>query len=265
MGNKIIVSTGALFHLPLELIFKVAAQAGFDGIELVIDDNPLTTDGAAINQLVKQFEMPVLSVHMPMSGSSVFGDLPETIISRSFTLAQAIAAKGLVIHPDRKGNDHYEQVIISIMKKYSGHSSITLLLENVPRRDNTRIEKRKQLYNPKFVAHLYQPICLDTSHLATSRLDFRSAVQEVLSFVGHVHLSDSNIIEQDDGTIMDQHLPIGSGCLPLEWVIRRLKASHYSGNYCFELRPTLFEGKSAADVEQFIHRMLVYLRRVLGE
>lgn len=44
MRNKIILSTGALFHLPIKKVFCIAKKTNFDGLELILDENEGSTD-----------------------------------------------------------------------------------------------------------------------------------------------------------------------------------------------------------------------------
>ena len=60
------MSTSCVYPLSPEHAFRLARQAGFDGVEVMVTDDPVTQDAHALNALSARFGMPVLSVHAPV-------------------------------------------------------------------------------------------------------------------------------------------------------------------------------------------------------
>lgn len=235
--NKLILSTGCLFHKPLGDTFWLAKKAGFDGIEVMVDNNPDSQNIKKIIGYAKKYKIPVLSLHMPLDKCAAFGDEPQEIINSMVGIAQKLNVKNIVVHPARKTIDGYYNKLKDAINSIDNDVIITV--ENLP--DNGKYEKK--MHNPVALARDFRKICIDTSHLATTKLDFRSAVSKTKKSISHIHFSDSNIVKQN-GFVTDDHLPIGCGKLPLEWLVRQLKESNYKGMFCIELRPELFTGLS---------------------
>ncbi len=243
-------------------MFTISKKAQFDGLELIFDDNPETSDGELIRRLVKEFDVPVFSVHIPMGKCSVFGNKAANIVRRSFDIAQSVGATGLVIHPERNEDKRYERNVISVLQEYSADSSVTLFLENMPRRNFS--STTTPFYDPVYLSQLHTPLCLDTSHLATSHLDFSTVVSAVAENVGHVHFSDSTISADEHGVIQDEHLPVGRGTLPLGEVIWSLQKTGYRGAYCLELRPTLFRDMLVDNIILLLGELCGSARRLIA-
>lgn len=252
-ATEIILSTGSLFHLPLSDIFEIAHQAGFSGIELIVDINPDTKDSKKINRLIKEKNIKVKSVHAPMSHCAIFGETAETITHNTVLLAKQINAKNIVFHPRIGNNENYATFIIKQINEHQD-KKIQITLENLPLKEKKQSVSRD--FDPTYIANQYSPICLDTSHVATSRLNFKSTINTVINKIGHVHLADSTTKEDDQGIIIDEHLPIGTGKLPLGWFVSTLIKQGYSGLYCFELRPSFFDGMPNKEIIIFLQKLI---------
>ena len=262
--NKLILSTGCLFHKPLGDTFLLAKKAGFDGIEVMVDNNPESLDTRKLNGFAEKFNIPVLSLHMPLDKCAVFGDDPQEIINSMVGIAQKLIVKNIVVHPARKtSSSYYNKLIDAINSKnnettnavYSSNGSeklptrngIVFAVENLP--DNGKYNKKVQ--NPVGLSQDFQDICLDTSHLATTSLDFKEVVSEAKNNIRHVHFSDSDILKKD-GIVTDDHLPLVHGKLPLKWLVQLLINTGYKGMFCFELRPELFSGLSSTQITDLL-------------
>ena len=81
--------------------FRLAAEAGFDGVEVMITSDRDTHDPRVISALSERFGMPVLSIHAPVLFFStfVFGRNPRVKLERSLTLAREVGATTVVVHP----------------------------------------------------------------------------------------------------------------------------------------------------------------------
>lgn len=259
----IILSSGALFQLPLRQIFAIGKEALFDGLELIVDDNKQTQNVAILQQLQRKFSLPVYSVHAPIGKSSAFGERADDIVRQSLEFAEAIGAGGLVFHPERQGDQYYERDIVGLLQKYGSATTVKLFLENIPRKTITT--KVRPLYDPAYLAQLYTPLCLDTSHLATSGLNIPSVVTAVASHVGHVHFSDSTVTADRHGIVHDEHLPIGWGRLPLAAIVQSLCKAGYRGAYCVELRPTLFQDMSMSEITFLLSELCHSVRQLVQE
>ena len=60
------VSTSSFFPLTLEDSFRLAQDAGADGVEVMITNDPQTYDPRVLDFLSRRFDLPILSVHAPV-------------------------------------------------------------------------------------------------------------------------------------------------------------------------------------------------------
>lgn len=221
MKNKIILSSGALFHHPIKEIFYIIAKhAEFDGLELIIDDNIDSTDINKLKKNISKFNVPILSVHAPLDNCEVFGNEANEIVSRTLKIVKSLGSKVAVFHPSRKNFDMYrDELLLSLEANQS--SRIKLVVENKPKnKDNVN---DNFFYDPEQLERFFRDICLDTSHLATTKLDFNTKIKSVISSIKHVHLADSNFVSEGGDYFVDEHLPCLTGKLDLGWFTQELK------------------------------------------
>jgi sugar phosphate isomerase/epimerase len=100
-------------------------------------------------------------------------------------------------------------------------------------------------------------LCLDAGHVLakySGPVTFEEALQRALPRLAEVHLHDGYYHPQPDGTFRrDDHLPLGEGDLPLDFLLDTLKDAKFEGPVIFEL--TIQEAKASLD----------YLRPFLAE
>lgn len=253
MKNKIILSTGSLFFLPLEKIINIAKAAGFDGIELMVDQTSLTRDDKKLIKLSKKYSLPILAIHAPHDKYDCFSQTANGIVGGSMALAKKLKAQVVVIHPARIALPEYS----NDLKKLD--LSDPIVVENLP--DNGRLHSSDQNYvRPLFVNNIFDNICLDTSHLATSGGDFKKQAMAMLPKIRHIHFSDNALKINSKNFIEDSHLLPSEGKLPLKWLLRELSKIDYRGFISLELLPNYFSEKSPNDIIRILRESLRYIR-----
>jgi sugar phosphate isomerase/epimerase len=92
-------------------------------------------------------------------------------------------------------------------------------------------------------------LCFDTGHVLakySGPISFEEALQRSLPRLAEVHLHDGYYLPQPDGTFRrDDHLPLGEGNLPLDFLLDTLKEAGFEGPVIFEL--TIEEAKASLD------------------
>ncbi len=100
-------------------------------------------------------------------------------------------------------------------------------------------------------------LCFDTGHVLAKYpgpVAFEEALRRSLPRLAEIHLHDGYYRPQPDGTVRrDDHLPLGEGDLPLDFLLDTLKEAGFQGPVIFEL--TIEEAKASLD----------YLRPFLAE
>ncbi|MBT8764247.1 sugar phosphate isomerase/epimerase [Desulfohalobiaceae bacterium Ax17] len=231
-----LLSSGCLFHLPLSECARIARDAGFDGLELILN-HPELLD---VQQTMTQTRgMPILSLHAPFRQWSLWGGhlraweksvilgnkLPElqniTLHPPAFKLSQLAHfwwyAKTRNLPEDLKAN-------------------VGLSLENLPTVADNPFGR------DPFKGHIEQCInknvnlTLDVCHLGISNKDILQALDEFpLDILVNVHFSDARGLQE--------HLWPGDGELPLDNFLRLLREKKYGNLLTLEVGPATLPQK----------------------
>lgn len=243
----------------MEEIFGIAKAALFDGLELLLDDNIANQGTDFLRSLTTSHIMPIRSVHAPLDNSQVFGEAADIILSKTKRLATVLGVSKVIVHPYRHGDPQYIDAISQLLTDMEQPmTKPTVLIENMPKQVKS-IELPATIYEPRELIAQFREICLDTSHLATTGLELQEITKACQNKIGHVHLSDSNLIPIGNQANEDEHLAPGTGKLPLAWFVKTLQLNGYSGDYCIELRPARLKNLSRRelinDLKQITHRV----------
>lgn len=63
----VLLSTGTVHVVDVSVIFELAAESGYDGMEVLCDQRWSTRDPAYLATLTQRTGMPVLAVHAPFT------------------------------------------------------------------------------------------------------------------------------------------------------------------------------------------------------
>ena len=96
---RFLFSTGSLWSYSVERCFAFAAEAGYDGIELVVDARWETRQVDHVQSLIQRYRIPVLAVHSPFMGYVPgWPNDPVGRIEESVRLAAELGAEVVVHH-----------------------------------------------------------------------------------------------------------------------------------------------------------------------
>src|SRR5262245_24770008 len=101
MNIPVILSTGSLFNFDVDTAMALASEAGFDGIELMVDWRRETYQPEHLQKLMDRYQLPILAIHSPFA-KMVMPDWPADpveSIQRAVRLAETVGAKTVVVHP----------------------------------------------------------------------------------------------------------------------------------------------------------------------
>lgn len=257
MSIPVIFSTGSLYPFGLERAYGWAAEAGYDGVEVMMDDRWDTHQEDYLNALAERFGIPILALHPPIFEGAWKLPPGETLV-RSAGLAKRVGALVVVAHPPPPGRtlERWRKGPLAEARS----QGVAVAVENMPRgRRRAFGIRRRSCYLPGHLAGLGD-VTLDTSHLGASGIDPLAAHAELRDQLRHVHLSDSNMV---DGR--DEHRLPGRGRLPLKEFLAAVAGSGYPGAVSLELKPWPL---GAPDVGTILERMrgaLEFAREGLGD
>ena len=230
MAVPVVFSTGSLYPFGLERVFGWAAQVGFDGVEVMMDERWDTHQSDYLNGLSEKYGVRIQALHPPI-GRGAWGLGAEETLVRSVRLARKIGAETVVAHPPSLGRplSRWREGTLAEAR----NQGVTVAVENMPRGEARRffIVRNRRVCEPEDLAGLGD-VTLDTSHLGASGLDPMRAWDTLKERLRHVHLSDSNYIPG-----RDEHRLPGKGKLPLKELLAAIGGSEYTGVVSLELKP----------------------------
>ena len=279
---RFILSTGSPYNYSIDRVFAFAAEAGFDGIEMLIDHRWDTRQSDYLRHLMESHSLPIPALHSPFSRNcSGWGETESGAVARTAELAAELSAQVVVHHlPMRFGYaflqaagrnlllpnpfDSGRQYATWLTEGYATLQSSTdvlLCIENLP-----AIRFLGRRVNPaRWNAHSratldeitrFPHITLDTTHLGTWGLDPLEVYDRWGKRVKHVHLSNF------DGS---EHRRPEDGSLRLNALLSRMAADGYSYSISLELHPDALEaGAPDSRIVDLLRGSLYYCRKAIG-
>jgi sugar phosphate isomerase/epimerase len=273
---RLSLSTGCLYCLPLRAVLRRAAEAGFEGVELLIAPEVLGLGPRRVLSLVRQHGLEVSVVHrglMPIPGWKEHG----AGMSRMVAFARAVEAPTVVIHPPRQARAIEDPVmqrfrrLVDAAVKAAG-DDVTLAIENLSLK---RVEERQRPFSDLTILSVFAEahglgLTLDTSHAATFGHDLPDAYRTFRARLRNVHLSDyrPGPAVVNNGLLTNhfvQHQIPGTGVLPLEPLLEAMVADGYAQNVTLEVGPIPMRAWWPPSLRKSLERMADFVRRVRDE
>lgn len=226
-GPRVIAATGPLLMSPLGWTLDAIADAGFDGVEILMAHNPETRDADTVLGYAAEAGLDVPVVHGPYMVllRNVLGSNYVAKTRRSLEVARDMGAQTLVAHAPFRWERGARRWLEAEASQETAESGVTFAMENlfpVAGRAFSTVVTAEDLAP-------YDAVVFDTSHFAVAGIDLFEAWDAVGDRVVHLHLSDNF------GNGKDSHAPIGSGVLPLEEFTAHVGRSGYTGTVTLEL------------------------------
>lgn len=241
----ILLSTGSLFHLPLENIARIAVAAGFAGLELIMS-KPEYAPGQEILDLLGG--CPVRSLHAPFRQWSKWGGHLRSW-QATVDLANFFSgASNVTLHPPSTALSeiiHYRwfkksQDLYSLLGAGDG---LALSLENLPWTERSPLARDPFSALLKTIEEKHLSMTLDVCHLGVSRRNVMDDLSRIpMASLVNVHFSDA--------TSYQEHLWPGAGELDLDQVLRELARRGFAGHLTVELSPECFPSQEELVVEK---------------
>jgi sugar phosphate isomerase/epimerase len=230
MTVPVVLSSAALFP-HTEDAFRLAAECGYEGVELMVNHDRRSQSVESVLGLMKAYGMAVRSVHVPclVVSQHVWGWSPEVKLRRSIEMAAAVDAEIVVVHPPFRWQKEYAETFPELVAQLNADGGPTVTVENMYTVDafGRSVEPYARAGDDDFEG--YDAVTLDSSHAAAARRDVVELYRLLGPRVKHLHLSDST------ATKGDEHLPIGMGTLPLDDLVAALCADHFDGVAVLEI------------------------------
>ncbi|HNS52236.1 MAG TPA: sugar phosphate isomerase/epimerase [Anaerolineae bacterium] len=271
-------STGSLYTYGIGRVFDLAARAGFDGVEVLMDHRWDGRHPAYLRRLSRDTGLPILAVHNPFV-PHVPG-WPADPLSRlraSAAVARAVDAPLVVAHlplrimalkvelfgvhrnppllplpfPMRDGE--YRRLLLEGLPAFEAEEGVRVGVENMPAKRFLGCRLDVHALNDLETLASLPHLTLDTTHLATWGLDVVEVYRRWRERVIHVHLSNFS-----GGR---EHLLPSQGQVPVAGFLRLLSEDGYSGCVSVELHPEALEAEDEGKVLEHLRRELAFCRQ----
>ncbi len=282
MPIPIALSTGSIYTYGTARAFEHAARAGYDGVELLIDDRWDTRQAGYVRRLIDEHGVPVLSAHSPFSLLRLPG-WPRAEVERvklALALCEAVGARTLNLHLPLRVRDfslgfagrtyrlalpgasadqraYREWLTGGGLAELQAQTSVLITVENLPLRHVWGRKLNAYAMNTWPEIERFPSLCLDTTHTGTTGADPLAVYARLSPRVKHIHLSDY------DGKY--QHRPLGAGHLPLGRFLEGIVARGFDGVLVVELEPGGLPVQDEAKLAKELRRNLEFCRRHLGQ
>jgi len=227
----IALSTASVFPEPVGRAFELAAQLGYDGVEVLPWADPVSQDVPALTRLARRFGVPIVAVHAPclLITQRVWGPDPVLRLRRSAQVAAQLDAHIVVIHPPFRWQRQYVASFADEVAAAERKHGIAVAVENMfpIRRAGLTVSAFHPTPDPTDAG--YPNYTLDLSHTAAANQDAIELLKRMGTGLAHVHLADGT------GLPKDEHLVPGRGNQPCAQVCEILASTGFAGNISIEI------------------------------
>jgi sugar phosphate isomerase/epimerase len=246
---KIGLSTASVYPESTAVAFELAGKLGYDGVEVMVWNDPVSQDAYALQRLSEHYQVPILAIHAPCLyiTQRVWTTDPWTKLQKAQFAAELVGAGTVVVHPPFRWQRDYARHFHTGMRRMAEETDIRFAVENM---FPLRIRGREvSAYQPSWdvtADEPYRDYTLDLSHSAVSQSDALGMLDAMGRRLTHLHLADGT------GVPKDEHLVPGRGNQPCAEVLERLAARGYDGNIIIEIntRRALDRAERQADIAE---------------
>lgn len=261
------LSSASVWPQPVGAAFELAAEIGYDGIEVMVWADAVSQDVLALRRLSERHGVPVLSVHAPclLITQRVWSPEPEQRLRRSVAAAAELGAGTVVVHPPFRWQRRYADGFEDLVGELEDSSGVRIAVENMfPIRPPNTVNRLRggkggglsafrPTPDPTDVG--YRNYTLDLSHAAAAHVNAMELFERMRPGLAHVHLGDGT------GASRDEHLVPGRGNQPCAEICESLAEDGFRGSVVLEVST-----RKARTVQQRVAELtesLLFARRHL--
>ena len=127
------LSTASVYPEGAAAAFEMAAELGYDGVEVMVWADPISQSAGALRALADHHGLDIVSIHAPtlLLTQRVLSADPWGKIDGSIELAQQVGAPTVVLHPPFRWQQAYARGFADGVAEREHGSGITLAVENM--------------------------------------------------------------------------------------------------------------------------------------
>ncbi|MFC7458120.1 sugar phosphate isomerase/epimerase family protein [Brachybacterium sp. GCM10030267] len=251
------LSTSSVFPAGVEECFRLAAEIGYDGIEVMVSYPKDSQDPELLREYSERYGLPILSLHAPTLFflQGLWGRDAWVKVERTVQIAQELGVDTVVAHPPFRWQRRYAREFVEGVAELEATYGVDIAVENMyPWRLGVR-ELMTYLPDHDPTDEDYAHVTVDLSHAATAGDDALEMIDRLGDRLSHLHLADGS-----GRTTKDEHLPPGEGNQPCAEVLRRLANRGWHGSVLLEVSTS----GNADGREQILRQCLAFARHHLG-
>ncbi|HWC80959.1 MAG TPA: sugar phosphate isomerase/epimerase family protein [Pseudonocardiaceae bacterium] len=255
------LSTASVWPRPASVGFELAAELGYDGVEVMVWADPISQDVGLLRKHSQRLGVPVLAVHAPclLITQRVWSPDPEIRLRRSVAAAVDLGARTVVVHPPFRWQRRYAEGFAELVADLEERSGLAIAVENMfPVRPLGRERRAVSAFAPSIdpTDVGYANYTLDLSHTAAAGMDALALADRMGAGLAHLHLADGS------GVPRDEHLVPGQGAQPCAALCERLATDRFAGQVVLEINTR--RAGSGARRERDLAQALLFARLNLG-
>jgi sugar phosphate isomerase/epimerase len=249
------LSTASVWPRSVEVGFRLAAELGYDGVEVMVWTDRASQDPVLLRRYARRYGVRILAVHAPclLITQRVWSPDPEVRLRRAVATAGDLGATTVVVHPPFRWQRRYADRFADLVADLEDQSGLVVAVENMfPVRP---LGRERQVVVSAFAPSIdptdagHRHYTLDLSHTASARVDALDLAARMGGGLAHVHLADGS------GAPRDEHLVPGRGRQPCAELCDRLRANDFAGQVVLEVN-TRHAASQAAQVRDLAEALL---------
>lgn len=253
------LSTGSLFTLPLQRVFELAAESGFDGVELIINQDFQRVNATKLVRSLQEI-ITIHSIHAPFMELDGWGSKIDSL-KLSVKLAAECNIPLVNFHPPswmgfEIGFWRWLYSIHDYQKEVGLDGEVKVTLENMPWVGKHKINPNILSNTQRLVDFIHDHnlfMTFDCTHMGSGKTNFINDF-----FLCYDSGRIRNIHFSDYGHDREHLLP-GHGILPLTRFLNHLRNTEYKSTVTLELDPKEFP-KGEHNILASLKEMLAFLR-----
>lgn len=259
---KLSLSTGSLYTLPLVKTCEIARDAGFDGVEVIINQDFQMCDQLALIRKLQSI-VPILSLHAPFFEIDGWGEKVEQV-RLTVKLALETGIPLINFHPPSwLGAELRFWLWFKAIRDFQaeiGADRVLITIENMPSTGPFQTNPYVLANTDRLIDFLREHnlfLTFDTAHMGSGKTNFLSDFHKIYNSgrMRNIHFSDYGYGRE--------HLLPGRGVLPLTRFLNHLRETTYNEVLTLELSPYEFPQEEPL-IRQSMVELFEYLKRETG-
>ncbi len=236
---KLVLSAGSLYTLPMEKVFEIARDTGFDGMEVIINYDFQYQDSVAIIRDLEQI-LPIRSLHAPFMQIDGWGNKIDQI-HKTARLALATGIPLINFHPPSWMALEFKfwrwLKRVSDFQRDIGENQVLVTVENMPCGGTFNLNPYRLAHTSAMIHFMQEHnlfLTFDTAHMGSSKANF---LHDFHLFYDSGQMRNIHFSDYGYGR---EHLIPGHGILPLTRFLNHLRETGYNEALTLELSPREF-------------------------